>query len=609
VTAAPTVAEELVRINVTIIYYFPGAEVPLADDSSSVTEQAIGGIPSIPGVGNPRPNTKDPSVTPGFYDDTDWSALPDDIRAAAEVLGYDEFSWDGDTPAPVEDLDWEELSPEQQAAAAVLGFDQASWDDSSKLRRRLRPTLDDQGRRRQQEEMMPVDAEVDQLIENTLNFYIAVFQGAYPENFRDLVPAELQAGPLAMSRYRLSYTADLLFTSAPDEEDVGSTISTADYSDYVINFVQPSGPYFFLTIGVSVSDDMGPLAVYTVPGSTVAPTAATAPSEETVVPTVATATAATVVPTAATVAPTVADAPLVATAAPTAATVAPTVATVAPTVATAAPTSVPTTVAIEASTAPPTSPPTTQATQNAGPLVTTTTEAPTVAATVATVRPTVPPTSIAPEVLTETPTIATTTATTLAPTSVTSGDATDVPSVSGSNETDVPLTNGTDLSLINATDVPIMNSSTPVPIMNSSTAAPSGPDGCNTIIGQNGNMTFGFFFADRGPNDDEEQALASATFDFFSATFQEAFPDSFVNYSGEVNSTNFMIDKPVEFELGFLSQTLFSPCAPPLEDFQQVLDNANYDAVWQEYLDVGEDPNSVLVFIESASYEGEISYL
>ena len=66
----------------------------------------------------------------GKYDDYDWKELPDDVKKACKVLGYDRKLWDKDGKAACEDKDWDELTPDEQAAAKILGYNQKSWDES-----------------------------------------------------------------------------------------------------------------------------------------------------------------------------------------------------------------------------------------------------------------------------------------------------------------------------------------------------------------------------------------------------------------------------------------------------------------------------------------------
>jgi hypothetical protein len=62
------------------------------------------------------------------YDECDWVELPEDVKKAAEALGYTHKLWDkGKEPAAC-DKYFKDLSPEQQEHAKKLGYDQKSWD-------------------------------------------------------------------------------------------------------------------------------------------------------------------------------------------------------------------------------------------------------------------------------------------------------------------------------------------------------------------------------------------------------------------------------------------------------------------------------------------------
>jgi hypothetical protein len=70
----------------------------------------------------------------GLYGAYDWKELPDDVRAAAELLGYNKSLWDRDKEPEAAEKDWSELTPEQQEACRMLGYDEAKWnkDDNKK---------------------------------------------------------------------------------------------------------------------------------------------------------------------------------------------------------------------------------------------------------------------------------------------------------------------------------------------------------------------------------------------------------------------------------------------------------------------------------------------
>lgn len=67
-------------------------------------------------------------MTSSKYDDYDWDELPEDVKAAAELLGYTKKIWDTDGKPETHDYDWDDLSEDQKKAAAVFGYDKDKWD-------------------------------------------------------------------------------------------------------------------------------------------------------------------------------------------------------------------------------------------------------------------------------------------------------------------------------------------------------------------------------------------------------------------------------------------------------------------------------------------------
>jgi hypothetical protein len=57
-----------------------------------------------------------------------WDDLSTKERSAAQQLGFDKKSWEGEVPIAVDDLDWDDLTLAQQASATQLGYSQKSWD-------------------------------------------------------------------------------------------------------------------------------------------------------------------------------------------------------------------------------------------------------------------------------------------------------------------------------------------------------------------------------------------------------------------------------------------------------------------------------------------------
>jgi hypothetical protein len=59
-----------------------------------------------------------------------WSDVPEDVRASAGLLGYDENKWDNEEEVFTDRMFWDELSTEQQNAAYdVFGYSKETWND------------------------------------------------------------------------------------------------------------------------------------------------------------------------------------------------------------------------------------------------------------------------------------------------------------------------------------------------------------------------------------------------------------------------------------------------------------------------------------------------
>mgnify|MGYP005843900121 CR=1 FL=1 len=65
-----------------------------------------------------------------WYSTHYWNQLPDVIRGQAELLGYEQNTWDNALPVYTDEMFWDELTPAQQAAATnVFGYTEESWND------------------------------------------------------------------------------------------------------------------------------------------------------------------------------------------------------------------------------------------------------------------------------------------------------------------------------------------------------------------------------------------------------------------------------------------------------------------------------------------------
>ena len=66
-----------------------------------------------------------------MYHELAWGDIPDGIRAAYVVLGYDEAYWNGEGEDPAASaMAWMELTAEEQEAATILGHNESSWCSS-----------------------------------------------------------------------------------------------------------------------------------------------------------------------------------------------------------------------------------------------------------------------------------------------------------------------------------------------------------------------------------------------------------------------------------------------------------------------------------------------
>ncbi|CAB9496827.1 ECF subfamily RNA polymerase sigma-24 subunit [Seminavis robusta] len=133
----------------------------------------------------------------------------------------------------------------------------------------------------------------------------------------------------------------------------------------------------------------------------------------------------------------------------------------------------------------------------------------------------------------------------------------------------------------------------------------SGNQDCPSMIAVEGNVTITFFFVDRGPTEEEQVEAYNATIDFFDDTFRAAFPGTFQStVQADMISSTFDFDER-DLTIEIASQYLFSPCAPSLNEAQSAVDNADYDALWSDYVrPESTDVANLLVFVEGAFFEG-----
>lgn len=75
--------------------------------------------------------TTESSTYPYTYAAFEWDELPDEVRAAAELLGWNEGMWCDEDPLPLRtSTPWKGLTDEQKGAATTVGFTELAWDDT-----------------------------------------------------------------------------------------------------------------------------------------------------------------------------------------------------------------------------------------------------------------------------------------------------------------------------------------------------------------------------------------------------------------------------------------------------------------------------------------------
>ena len=63
------------------------------------------------------------------YDEYDWDDLPETVKTAATLLGYNANVWDEDEEPESESKTWDDLTTKEKKAAKRLGFDRDKWDN------------------------------------------------------------------------------------------------------------------------------------------------------------------------------------------------------------------------------------------------------------------------------------------------------------------------------------------------------------------------------------------------------------------------------------------------------------------------------------------------
>lgn len=96
---------------------------------------------SMEAAAEAEPATTEEETVDEALMDLDWADLPEEGKAAATTLGYDEGAWNGGADVATSDSAWDDLSPEEMEAAETLGYNQVSWDEGRRRKSGLAKML------------------------------------------------------------------------------------------------------------------------------------------------------------------------------------------------------------------------------------------------------------------------------------------------------------------------------------------------------------------------------------------------------------------------------------------------------------------------------------
>lgn len=102
-------------------------------------------------------------------------------------------------------------------------------------------------------QLAPTDAEIDNLIDFTFEFFIIVYTDTFGDSIVNFSPMNVLVRDIPGGFY-LTFEADLSFIPPPPTiDDVIAAAEAADFTFYVDGFVRSAGDYFALTQGVALS--------------------------------------------------------------------------------------------------------------------------------------------------------------------------------------------------------------------------------------------------------------------------------------------------------------------------------------------------------------------
>lgn len=100
----------------------------------------------------------------------------------------------------------------------------------------------------------PNAAELATLEENTFTFFNQTLFNGFTESYVSLTRGDFTDMAIA-GGWSINFFTETGFTPMPTTDEVKVVIENADYSDYIINYVIPSGPYFRFSSGLQLDSE------------------------------------------------------------------------------------------------------------------------------------------------------------------------------------------------------------------------------------------------------------------------------------------------------------------------------------------------------------------
>ncbi|KAJ1476524.1 hypothetical protein T484DRAFT_1824648 [Baffinella frigidus] len=123
VTSAKMVAQGVLvgAVGYLLLTNVPWSQIALPDVQWSLLPGKVADL-TLPGKGHSA------GAVTAAGEAQSWDDLTSKQHDAAEILGFDQGSWDSDAMVQIDRKSWDQLTAEEREAATTLSFDQRFWD-------------------------------------------------------------------------------------------------------------------------------------------------------------------------------------------------------------------------------------------------------------------------------------------------------------------------------------------------------------------------------------------------------------------------------------------------------------------------------------------------